>query len=64
MSAPPGGPVPPMFIKEAPADRQEQLAYNAACSGFGDNFIVTRSLEICGEAKWGSPSGAHMQALY
>lgn len=59
MSAPPGGPIPPMVMKEAPAGHREQLAYNAACSGFGDNIIVMSSLETGGRQ-----SGGHMQALY
>ena len=59
MSAPPGGPIPPMVMKEAPAGHREQLAYNAACSGFGDIIIVMSSLETGGRQ-----SGGHMQALY
>lgn len=55
MSAPAGGLVPPMFMKEAAAGHQGQLAYNAACPGFGDNFIVMSSLEIGGRQ-----SGGHL----
>lgn len=45
-----------MFMKEVPAGHQEQLAYNAACSGFMGKFTVTSSLRLGMEsqgAQWG-----------